>query len=239
MVCYGCKTELFGYQAYQSMYCSQCLNRRAVEEQTRIQAQIAERQFEMQQEQLRDMQEQRELMEQRQYQQRQSFSSKPKEEKVDLGKLLKKLCPRPLSEIDEETERTGGLPDLDEWSAAFDVAAKETGNFVLSITRSKNGKNARSYREIMKEYWDDPDENLPDLSELITAALAHKKMIDDNYKAVVKIITKLGRVSISAIQRELGVGYNDALEIINEMEMNGLVGPMNESGIRPILESEL
>jgi len=222
MVCYGCKTELFGYQAYQSMYCSQCLNRRAVEEQTRIQAQIAERQYELQQEQLRDMQEQRELMESRQ-QYQQPVYHKPKPKKV-----------RPLSVIEEDLAN-GILPDLDEWVEAERIDDKKTGQYVNRIIKSDAGKNARSYREIMKEYWDDPDEHLPDLSELITAALAHKKMIDENYKAVVTVTKNLGKISISAIQRQTGIGYNDAVDIINEMEMNGVVGPMNESGVRQVL----
>ena len=108
MYCYGCKVELFGFQAYQSMYCSQCLNRRAVEKQTLLQAQIAERQYEMQQEQLRDMEEQRELMESRN---NQPYRSTIKPAYYYGNKILSQMS---AEEIMEEYKRSGHLPDPNE-----------------------------------------------------------------------------------------------------------------------------
>jgi DNA segregation ATPase FtsK/SpoIIIE-like protein len=168
MVCYGCKVELFGYQAYQSMYCSQCLNRRAIEKQTMIQAQIAERQYEMQQEQLRDMQEQRELMESRQRQFQQPVYRQPKPKTV-----------RPYSVILEDIRTGGGLPDPDEIDAAYDIM----------------------------------------------------------YENAVSAAVERGTVSIGFLCKTTGLGYGKVVPLIEEMERNGVVGPMNESGVRQVLVS--
>jgi DNA segregation ATPase FtsK/SpoIIIE-like protein len=163
MVCYGCKVELFGYQAYQSMYCSQCLNRRAIEKQTMIQAEIAERQYELQQEQLRDMQEQRDLMESRQFQQ--SYR-RPKVKTV-----------RPYKVILEDIRTGGGLPDPDELEAAYDIM----------------------------------------------------------YENAVSAARERGTVSIGFLCKTTGLGYGKVVPLIEKMEKDGIVGPMNESGVRQVL----
>ena len=222
MVCYGCGVELFGYQSYKSMYCSQCLNRRVVEEQTRIQAQIAERQLELQRDQMEQMARERDRMEEQQYQQ-------------PARQPSKKKTVRPLAVIQEEYDRLGILPDLEESSAAYDIYYKEIGRFVSQIIDSDAGKNARSYRDIMTEYHDDPDGNLPDLNELITAVLAHKKTFNERYKLAVKHTREIGKVSISALQRHLGSGYNDTVEIVNEMELNGVISEGDSMGVRQVL----
>jgi DNA segregation ATPase FtsK/SpoIIIE-like protein len=122
MVCYGCGIDLHGYQAYRSLFCSQCLNRRAVEEQTRVQAQIAERQLELQQEQMREMEEQRELMEQRQYIQpvRNTKSAVRKPKAV-----------RPYMVIKEEMENGGLLPDPYELGEACEILYKQAVQVVV------------------------------------------------------------------------------------------------------------
>ena len=223
MVCYGCGIELFGYQSYKSMYCSQCLNRRAIEKQTQVQAEMAERQLELQHEQMKQMARERDRMEEQQYQQPSRQPSKKK-------------TVRPLAVIQEEYDRLGILPDLEESSAAYDIYYKEIGRFVSQIIDSDAGKNARSYREIMTEYHDDPDGNLPDLSELITAALAHKKTFDERYELAVKHTREIGKASISALQRHLGTGYNDTAELVNEMELNGVVSECDGvTGVRRVL----
>ena len=43
------------------------------------------------------------------------------------------------------------------------------------------------------------------------------------------------KVSISSIQRKLGIGYNRAARIVDMMEEAGLVSPMDNSGRRQIL----
>jgi DNA segregation ATPase FtsK/SpoIIIE-like protein len=122
MYCYGCKVELFGFQAYQSLYCSQCLNRRAIEKQTLLQAKIAERQLEIQREQMEELEEQRQLMEQRQYIQpvRNTKSAVRKPKTV-----------RPYMVIKEEMENGGGLPDPYELGEAYEILYKQAVQVVV------------------------------------------------------------------------------------------------------------
>ena len=203
MVCYGCGVELFGYQSYKSMYCSQCLNRRAIEKQTQVQAEMAERQLELQHEQMKQMARERDRMNEQQYQQ-----PKPRRQSTYL---------EPLGNTKE------------------DYIDMEMGEYVRKITESDAGKNARSYRDIMEEYHNDPEGHFPDMNELITAVLAHKKAFDERYKLAVKHTRETGKASISALQRHLGSGYNDTVEIVNEMELNGVISEGDSMGVRQVL----
>jgi hypothetical protein len=47
-----------------------------------------------------------------------------------------------------------------------------------------------------------------------------------------------GRASISWLQRKLKIGYNEAARVLEILERNGIVGPMNSSGQREILTTE-
>jgi DNA segregation ATPase FtsK/SpoIIIE-like protein len=53
---------------------------------------------------------------------------------------------------------------------------------------------------------------------------------DDLYDQAVRIAIAKGRVSTSAIQRELGVGYPKAAKFMSRMEREGLVGPQEAAG---------
>lgn len=58
---------------------------------------------------------------------------------------------------------------------------------------------------------------------------------DPLYEKAEKLVMLNGRVSISFVQRELRIGYNYAARLIEKMEENGIVSPMNESGAREVL----
>ena len=71
------------------------------------------------------------------------------------------------------------------------------------------------------------------------------EMIDDEdvdacqdtlYLRAVELIRKTGRTSISYLQRQLGIGYNDAVNTMELLEARGVVGPQTDaSGQRVIL----
>ena len=58
---------------------------------------------------------------------------------------------------------------------------------------------------------------------------------DPLYQAAKKIVVQQQKASTSLIQRYLSVGYNKAANIIETLEMNGIVGPANGSKPREVL----
>jgi hypothetical protein len=50
-----------------------------------------------------------------------------------------------------------------------------------------------------------------------------------------EIVKKTGRASISAVQRQLRIGYNRAARLIEAMEAKGIVSPMQSNGSREVL----
>ena len=59
---------------------------------------------------------------------------------------------------------------------------------------------------------------------------------DALYLRAVELIRKTGRASISHLQRQLGIGYNDAAKTIDLLEARGVIGPQTDaSGQREIL----
>jgi len=59
---------------------------------------------------------------------------------------------------------------------------------------------------------------------------------DTLYLRAVELIRKTGRASISCLQRQLGIGYNDAINTMDLLEARGVIGPQTDaSGQRVIL----
>ena len=59
---------------------------------------------------------------------------------------------------------------------------------------------------------------------------------DAIYLRAVELIRKTGRVSISYLQRQLEIGYNDAINTMELLETRGVIGPQTDvSGQREIL----
>lgn len=61
--------------------------------------------------------------------------------------------------------------------------------------------------------------------------------LDTILQSAKETILKAERASISVIQRNMGIGYNDAARIIKLLEEEGFLSPMNEEGLREILVS--
>ncbi|MDR2339251.1 MAG: DNA translocase FtsK [Deltaproteobacteria bacterium] len=54
---------------------------------------------------------------------------------------------------------------------------------------------------------------------------------DDRFQEAVELVRSSGKATISFVQRRMGVGYNRAANIIEQMEREGVVGP--QEGARP------
>jgi S-DNA-T family DNA segregation ATPase FtsK/SpoIIIE len=61
---------------------------------------------------------------------------------------------------------------------------------------------------------------------------------DALYDQAVQIVIKDRKCSTSYIQRKLGIGYNKAARLVEQMEENQLVSPANHVGKREILVPE-
>ncbi len=59
--------------------------------------------------------------------------------------------------------------------------------------------------------------------------------VDELYDQAVAIVTESRRASISGVQRRLKIGYNRAARMVEEMEKNGVVGPLQTNGSREVL----
>jgi S-DNA-T family DNA segregation ATPase FtsK/SpoIIIE len=55
------------------------------------------------------------------------------------------------------------------------------------------------------------------------------------YDKAVELVTREGKASTSFVQRHLGIGYNRAAKLIEQMEKEGVVGPANHVGKREVL----
>jgi len=58
---------------------------------------------------------------------------------------------------------------------------------------------------------------------------------DPLYDQAVEVVLKTRRASISLVQRHLRIGYNRAARLLEQMEVSGLVTPMQSNGNREIL----
>ena len=58
---------------------------------------------------------------------------------------------------------------------------------------------------------------------------------DAMYDQAVEVVLKNRKASISLVQRHLRIGYNRAARLIEQMEQNGMVSPMQSNGNRDIL----
>jgi S-DNA-T family DNA segregation ATPase FtsK/SpoIIIE len=69
-------------------------------------------------------------------------------------------------------------------------------------------------------------------------AMGAERMAEENdplYDEAVELVINSRRASISAIQRQLRVGYNRAARMVEQMEASGLVSPMESNGNRTVL----
>ncbi|MBI5554924.1 MAG: DNA translocase FtsK [Elusimicrobia bacterium] len=67
---------------------------------------------------------------------------------------------------------------------------------------------------------------------------SHKMEKDERFMEAVKLVLNSRQASISLLQRRLGIGYNHAGRIIDQMEEEGLIGPPDGTKPREVLADE-
>lgn len=78
----------------------------------------------------------------------------------------------------------------------------------------------------------------PDYIEVLSGEKSNGSSdIEDDplYDQALRIVTETRRASVSAVQRQLRVGYNRAARMIEAMEAAGVVGPLQSNGKREVL----
>jgi recombination associated protein RdgC len=73
------------------------------------------------------------------------------------------------------------------------------------------------------------------LSEVDSDAVAIPAEQDDLFDEAVAFVRESRRASVSAVQRKLKLGYNRAARLIERMEAEGVVTPMNSNGSREVI----
>ena len=80
--------------------------------------------------------------------------------------------------------------------------------------------------------------NLPGVGQFLFSPnrAPEKSDIPIDYAAVCTFVASVGKARTSLIQREFGIGYNDAKQFIEQMERDGIVGPADKLGVRAVLK---
>lgn len=78
------------------------------------------------------------------------------------------------------------------------------------------------------------DESFLNLDQAESSGLNGGKIDDPLYEEVKDYVMDTGRASTSNIQRRFGLGYNRAARIIDQLEIDGIVGPSNGSKPRDV-----
>lgn len=118
--------------------------------------------------------------------------------------------------IEEADHSDDGDDALARLETDFIIMAGALGNSVDRIVEWLGGETVRTEAS-------DPQPS-PDEGE------------DTLYPQVVAFVTETRKASMSAIQRQFKIGYNRAARLLEAMEQNGLISPMNSSGQRTVLQ---
>ena len=137
-----------------------------------------------------------------------------------------------LAATKNSLEESGSSKD---WTNSFTTTFKSDnkdsnsqGSFVNDDEVQKIAKSLR-------------DNGKPDYVQDVTKSLeavqnnSESNEDDDLYDQAVEFVVESRRASISSIQRKFRIGYNRAARLIETMEENGIVSPMNSNGSREVL----
>lgn len=113
------------------------------------------------------------------------------------------------------------------------ISSRERERIVEFVRKQKKPE----YRLELLDYSKYQSALAPALDTSITAR-PHKRRVDEVgrrdelFDSAAEIVLRLGRASISRLQRDLGIGYERAAKIMDQMESAGIVGP-EKGGARP------
>ncbi len=118
-----------------------------------------------------------------------------------------------------------GAPDIVRAQGAF-LSDEE----IEAVVEALKVNGEPQYAEDVQAQIDASDEDSDEIGE----GEGGKYNDSETVKAI-NIIRETGKVSISFLQRKMGIGYPRAAKIVDELESRGLIGPDNGTGKREIL----
>ncbi|MBC7539245.1 MAG: DNA translocase FtsK [Bacteriovorax sp.] len=104
----------------------------------------------------------------------------------------------------------------------------------IEALTDKLAEMAPSFNPNIMEFLENGGEEDPEVS-LVTRDNGDAGERDDKYDEAVRVVVEHRSASASLLQRRLGVGYNRAANLIEEMESKGVVGPAQGSKPRKVL----
>ncbi len=101
---------------------------------------------------------------------------------------------------------------------------------VHTVVRHLRGDHEPAY---IDEILDGPAGPIPGLPQSSQSESDAEQ--DPLYDEAVRIVVETRKASISGVQRRLKIGYNRAARMVEQMELVGLVGPLQSNGSREVL----
>jgi len=156
-----------------------------------------------------------------------------------LGAELKTLLADLLDALGGE-QLPEGTEDADENLAALTL--RRVGEDYFTRFKATLVESDPAESEGTDQEDDDLSDQLPDEEDETYDYGALKEPLygtlqDPLYGDALDFVRESGRASISAIQRKLKIGYNRAARMIETLEENGIVTPMNSNGGREVIRA--
>ncbi len=104
-------------------------------------------------------------------------------------------------------------------------------NEVHRVVRHLRKEGAPQYIEAILE----PSEVDPVLGSILGNGPDEEQDRDELYEGAVNLVLETKRASVSMVQRRFRIGYNRAARLVERMEREGLVGPLQSNGFRQVL----
>lgn len=144
-----------------------------------------------------------------------------------LGAELKQLLADLLDALGGE-QLPEGTEDADENLAALTL--RRMGDDYFTRFKAIPVESDPAESEGTDQEDDDLSDQLPDDDEV-------DETIDPLLDDAIDFVRESGRASVSAIQRKFMIGYNRAARLIDALEEDGIVTPMNSNGSREVIRA--